>query len=93
MRVTSDHPDLKLRGPDIAVNFWVEDRRDWSTFYVAEEGICWYFIPEQRCNALLTCVSPLSIGKRQHALINRIRVSNLWHLFRIANISGTQEHG
>jgi len=38
VRVAWEHPSLLPHGPDIAVIFNVRRRRNWSTFYVAEEG-------------------------------------------------------
>lgn len=34
-----DHPDVKPHGPDIAVILGVRERKDWSTFDVAKEGV------------------------------------------------------
>ena len=39
VRVAWDVPDLKAHGPDLAVIFGVRERKNWSTFDVAEEGV------------------------------------------------------
>jgi Uma2 family endonuclease len=39
VRVTWDVPGLKGHGPDLAVIFDVRERKNWSTFDVAEEGV------------------------------------------------------
>lgn len=39
VRVSWDLPELKPHGPDIAVIFGVRERRNWSTFDVAREGV------------------------------------------------------
>lgn len=38
VRISWDLPELKPHGPDIAVVFGVRERRNWSTFDVAQEG-------------------------------------------------------
>jgi Uma2 family endonuclease len=39
MRIVWDVPDLEPHGPDIAVILSVRQRRTWSTFDVAAEGV------------------------------------------------------
>ena len=39
VRVAWDHPDLGPHGPDIAVVLGVRERKNWSTFDVAAEGV------------------------------------------------------
>lgn len=38
VRIKWDNPDIKPHGPDIMVIFGVRERKNWSTFNVAEEG-------------------------------------------------------
>jgi len=38
VRIAWNVPDLNPHGPDIMVIFGVRERRNWSTFYVADEG-------------------------------------------------------
>jgi hypothetical protein len=38
VRVDWGAPDVKPHGPDLAVFFGVREQKNWSTFYVAEEG-------------------------------------------------------
>jgi len=38
VRIAWDVPDLKPHGPDIMVIFGVRERKNWSTFHVADEG-------------------------------------------------------
>lgn len=39
VRIEWDVPDLKPHGPDLMVIFGVKERKDWSAFRVAEEGV------------------------------------------------------
>lgn len=39
VRIEWDVPDLKPHGPDLMVIFGVKERKNWSTFRVAEEGV------------------------------------------------------
>src|SRR3954469_16795205 len=39
VRVAWDTPELKGHGPDLAVIFGVRERKNWSTFDVAAEGV------------------------------------------------------
>lgn len=39
VRIAWDDPDLKAHGPDLAVIFGVRERKNWSTFDVAAEGV------------------------------------------------------
>jgi Uma2 family endonuclease len=39
VRIAWDHPEIKPHGPDLAVIFGVAERKNWSTFRCAEEGV------------------------------------------------------